>query len=430
MSWVMRVMPASVRAKRRASSTGVLADDEALGDDDAAVDDDAGEAGLAVDDHVGEDDGLGEPAEGVGADVGEEEAAADLGAGDDAAAGDEGVDGLAAAHVLVVHELGGRELLLVGPDAPVGVVEVERGDDAGEVDVGLPVGVDGADVAPVGRRAGLALDAALGEAVGVDRGPLLDQVREDVLAEVVRAVAVGGVALELLEQEVAVEHVDAHGGERGVGPPGHGRRVPGLLDEVQDPVVVVDVHHAEAAGLLARDLDAGDRGLGAAQHVRPQHLAVVHLVDVVAGQDDDVRRAQAVEDVEVLEHGVGGAAVPVLLVDALLGREEVDELAHLAAQEAPAALQVAQQAVRLVLGEHGDLAKAGVDGVRQGEVDDAQLAAEVHGRLGPPVGQGAEPAAAAAGQDEGQRATTQLAQARFEGHGGLDITGGGRRSML
>jgi hypothetical protein len=121
--------------------------------------------------------------------------------------------------------------------------------------------------------------------------------------------------------------------------------------------------------------------------VGPQHLAVVHLVDVVAGEDDDVRGAQAVEDVEVLEDGVGGAAVPVLLVDALLGGEEVDELAHLAAQEAPAALQVAQEAVRLVLGEHGDLAKAGVDGVRQGEVDDAELAAEVDGWLGAAVGE-------------------------------------------
>ena len=38
---------------------------------------------------------------------------------------------------------------------------------------------------------------------------------------------------------------------------------------------------------------------------------VVHLVDVVAGEDQDRVARRLLDDVEVLENGVGGAAVPL-----------------------------------------------------------------------------------------------------------------------
>ena len=60
-------------------------------------------------------------------------------------------------------------------------------------------------------------------------------------------------------------------------------------------------------------------------------VAVVHLVDVVAGQDHHVLGPLLLERVDVLIDGVGRALVPVL-VDALLRRHDVDELAQLAAQ--------------------------------------------------------------------------------------------------
>ena len=113
-----------------------------------------------------------------------------------------------------------------------------------------------------------------------------------------------------------------------------------------------------------------------------EHQRVVHLVDVVASQHDDVLRLGGLDDVQVLEHRVGGAAIPMLFVDALLRRHQVDGLVQLRAQEAPAALDVAQQRVALVLRHHADAADARVDAVRQREIDDAELAAEVHRRLG------------------------------------------------
>ena len=55
----------------------------------------------------------------------------------------------------------------------------------------------------------------------------------------------------------------------------------------------VDVHHAEAGRLHARHLEAADGDVGAGVDVLPQHQLVVHLVDVVAGEDDHVFRARS-----------------------------------------------------------------------------------------------------------------------------------------
>ena len=110
----------------------------------------------------------------------------------------------------------------------------------------------------------------------------------------------------------------------------------------------------------------------------------------------------AAQEVEVLVDRVGGALVPVR-GDALLGRQQLDELVEAAVEEGPAALHVADQALRLVLRADADAPDAGIDAVRQREIDDAELAAERHRRLGAPVGQRPQPPAAAAGEDHRER---------------------------
>jgi hypothetical protein len=60
------------------------------------------------------------------------------------------------------------------------------------------------------------------------------------------------------------------------------------------------------------------------------------------------------------------------------------------------------EAVALVLGENDDLEVAGVGQVRENEVDDAVVAAEGHGRLGPVGGQRGQPLSLAAGQHHGE----------------------------
>lgn len=143
--------------------------------------------------------------------------------------------------------------------------------------------------------------------------------------------------------------------------------------------------------------------------MRGNHLAVVHLVDVVAREHEDVVGLGAAQHVQVLEHRVGRALVPLGLVDVLLRRHDLDELAEAAVEKAPAALDVADEALRLVLRGDADVADARIDAVGEGEIDDVELAAEGHGGLGAPVGQLLEPAAAAAGKHDGIGMAGELA---------------------
>ena len=134
-----------------------------------------------------------------------------------------------------------------------------------------------------------------------------------------------------------------------------------------------------------------------------QHEGVVHLVDVVAGEDDDVLGLFGADGVDVLVDGVGGALVPGL-GDALHGREDLDELAELVGDDgAPALADVAVERERLVLGEDVDVAQVGVDAVGEGDVDDAVLAGEGHGRLGAIAGEGEEPFAGTTGKQNAKR---------------------------
>ena len=77
---------------------------------------------------------------------------------------------------------------------------------------------------------------------------------------------------------------------------------------------------------------AADRQVGIVVPVKIDQAQVVHLVDVVAGQNDHILGPLFFERVDVLIDGVGRALVPVL-VDPLLRRHHIDKLAQLAAQK-------------------------------------------------------------------------------------------------
>ena len=170
-----------------------------------------------------------------------------------------------------------------------------------------------------------------------------DDARDDVLAEVVHAAAHLLVAAQLGNQVVGIEQVDAHAGIGLVGAARHARRIGRLFQEFGDGAVVVDADHAEGGGLLARHLHARHRGLDAGFQVVAQHLAVVLLVDVVTGEHEDVARRVRFDDLQVLEHRIGGAAVPAFRRRLLLGRPQLHEFVERARQEAPAALHMVQQ---------------------------------------------------------------------------------------
>ncbi len=82
------------------------------------------------------------------------------------------------------------------------------------------------------------------------------------------------VSLQLFNQHVLVEHVHAH---RRPGP----ARVRWLLLEVRHPAVSVQVQHAEAVGLLTRQLVHSNRRISRLAPVVGNHVPVRGQIDVV-----------------------------------------------------------------------------------------------------------------------------------------------------
>ena len=180
----------------------------------------------------------------------------------------------------------------------------------------------------------------------------------------------------------------------------------GVRSHPDDPIVVVDVHHAEGAGIQARHFDTADRYVGTRLDVLLQHLLVIHLVDVIAREQHDELRRVARDDIDVLVNRIGGARVPLRFRDALTRRQNIETLVALGAKEVPAALQVPDQAMRFVLCGDGDPADARVQRIRKREVDDARFTAEKDGRLRAFVGEFHKSRAAPTGQDVRHGMTT------------------------
>jgi hypothetical protein len=111
------------------------------------------------------------------------------------------------------------------------------------------------------------------------------------------------------------------------------------------------------------------------------HLAVIHFVDVIAGEDEDVFGLLGADGINVLINGVGGALIP-LVADPLHGGKHFDELSDLATEDVPALADVAVQRERFVLGEDVDAAQVRVEAVGESDIDDAVHSTKGNGGLG------------------------------------------------
>lgn len=134
--------------------------------------------------------------------------------------------------------------------------------------------------------------------------------------------------------------------------------VGGLLNEINNGVFFIDVHHAKAGGFHARHFNTAEGHIGFRSDVLLQHDFVVHFVNMIARENHDVFRRVALDDVDVLVHRVGGALVPRFFVNPLARRQDVKAFVTLFAQEGPALRQMANQAVGFVLRGHADAANA------------------------------------------------------------------------
>ncbi len=166
--------------------------------------------------------------------------------------------------------------------------------------------------------------------------------------------------------------------------------------ETQHSVIAVHIHNSEAGHFIGIDLNRCQGHIRSGVVVPLQHQAVVHLVDVIAREDEHVLGLLRADRVNVLVDRVGCALIP-LVAHPLHGRQHFDELAQFDAHDVPTFADVAVQRQGLVLGKDVDPPQVGVDAIGEGDVDDAVDAAKGDGRFGAVASQRIQPLTRAAG---------------------------------
>ena len=154
-------------------------------------------------------------------------------------------------------------------------------------------------------------------------------------------------------------------------------------------------------GLLRRNRGHRHRGVGHVPAVGLQHPPVVHLVELVAGEDEHVAAAVLLEVAQALAHRVRRALEPVGALLGLLRGQHGDE-ARGEHVELVGQVEVLVEALRVVLGEDEDPAQVRVQAVADRDVDEAVLARDGHRRLAALLGEGEEAGAAASAEDDAQ----------------------------
>src|SRR5690606_29487903 len=156
--------------------------------------------------------------------------------------------------------------------------------------------------------------------------------------------------------------------------------------EAGNPEVRINIHDAKGGGHLQRYFDAANSDIRTALNVGCQHGAVVHLVNMITGKNQNVFGVVAANDIQVLQYRIRRAGIPGGF-QPLLRRQKLDKLTEFPAEKPPAPLHVAIQRMRFILCQHADPADAGIDAVGEWKINDAKLSTKMYGRFSTPVGE-------------------------------------------
>ncbi len=133
-----------------------------------------------------------------------------------------------------------------------------------------------------------------------------------------------------------------------------------------------------------------------------QQSGIIHFIDMVAAEDENIIGPVRIDKIHVLIDGVGRALVPRTAVP-LLDVWGQDMHPAIGAVQVPrlSVSDIAVELQRTVLGEHAHGVDARVDAVGQGKIDDAEFASEGDGGLGHMAGKHVEAASLTARQQHG-----------------------------
>ena len=317
---------------------------------------------------------------------------ANPGAVDDAAVGNDGV-----VHLGTV-DLGAGQIAGPGENGRAHVEEIEARQLGDEVEIRLEKVPDGSDVLPIAL-------------INVGEDPVrVDGLGDDVLAEV------GQVVVQQVANDVAVENVDAHGGQVGLAAVGDGELrvhlgrdleriqhgvVLGLFHKAGDALLVVNLHDAEGAGFVARDRQRGDGDVCARFAVLFHDLLEIHPVQLVAAQNQEIIEIVVEEVDQVFADGIGRAFIPGRGGGGLLRRHDFHEAGGKLV-EFVRPRNVAVERGGIELGQDVDAAEPRINAVGNRDVHNPVFAGQRHGRFGAVLGQGKEATPLTATHDDAE----------------------------
>ncbi len=296
----------------------------------------------------------------------------------------------------VGHDGTGQEAR-VRVDGTARIVEVEGRVRHRQFHVRVVEGPDRADVPPVAA-----------EVVAVDRARV-DGVGDHIAAEVVEVRMLG----QQIDERPRAKQVDAHGSNEGEGRivPAHQihqhRRIRGLFLKVHDASIIGPLQYAEARSILLGHRLHGDRDIRARRHVLIQHGRVVHAIQMIAGEDQDMARSRGLDLEELLAHRVRRAFVPALAIGRLLGREDL-HITRVEGVELVRRRDMAMQGDGVVLRQQMHAEDSGIDAVADGDIDQAILARDGHGGLGTHFRERVQTGAAPSAEDDRQNVVDGL----------------------
>ena len=268
---------------------------------------------------------------------------------------------------------------------PVTTVQVESWTIQQQIHVGLPVGLHCPHIHPVAL-----------EGIGINVSAIGQHFGDDVAAEIVGRIPVLSILSQPLEEDGGAKGIDCSGGQ------GAGRLL-WLLLKTNNPLLLIHDQDTEARGLLGPDLNGGDGEVRLMLLVEAQQQLIVHTVDVVAGQDQEVVRIVVPYPIQVLIHCIGRILIPVRILASHVGLEQGHPPAHAIQVPGAAASDVIVERTGAILGEDPHGVDVGMDAIGEHEVNDPVLTSEGHRWLGPFVGQHTQSGALASGQDHRYR---------------------------
>ena len=171
--------------------------------------------------------------------------------------------------------------------------------------------------------------------------------------------------------------------------------------KINNPICFVRDHDAKTAGFFDWHRHNRHGQIRPVCLVKVEHHLVVHLIDVVSGENQDVIRMIRVDVLDVLVDCIGRAGIPVTAFCTLIGREQrhAADRAIQIPRNSDSDMRIETQG--LVLGQYAHCVHAGIDAIAQREVNDTILPAEGNRRFCNRLGQDAQTASLTTRQQHG-----------------------------